>query len=165
MSTSTSSLSATRAAKPVPAGHHTVTPFLVVDGAADALAFYARAFGAVEQARIVAPDGKILYAATKIGDSIVMLNDEFPQMQAIGPKKRGGTAVTMHLFVENADAAFAQAAAAGAQIVMPLQNMFWGDRYGLVVDPFGHAWSIAMRLQDLTPAELQQAADAACAGQ
>lgn len=165
MSTSTTTSSPNlNPAKPVPDGFSTVTPFLVCDGASDAIAFYTRAFGAVELGRLAAPDGRLLYAAIQIGNSIIMLNDEFPQMGSLGPKKRGGTSVTIHLYVENADAAFARAVAAGAQVAMPLQNMFWGDRYGLVTDPYGHAWSIATHLQDVTPQEMQEAAKAACMG-
>ncbi len=105
-----------------------------------------------------------MYAAIKIGDSIVMLNDEYPEMQALGPKARGGTSVTIHLFVPDVDAAYAQAVAAGATPAMPVQDMFWGDRYGLVIDPFGHAWSVATHKFDLTPAQLAEAAKSACGG-
>ncbi len=156
------------AAKPAtsyrPAGHTTVTPFLVCGGAAAAIEFYAKAFGAAELARLPGPDGRLMYAAIKIGDSIVMLNDEFPEMQSLGPKTRGGTSVTIHLFVPDVDAAYAQAVAAGATPLMPVQDMFWGDRYGLVVDPFGHAWSIATHKFDLTPAQIAEAAKSACGG-
>jgi len=147
---------------PVPAGMHTVTPYLVCAGAAQALAFYARAFGAAEVMRLPGPDGRLLHAQLKIGDSMVMLNDEFPEMGSLGPKARGGSSVTIHLFVPDVDEAFARAVAAGAVVRMPLQDMFWGDRYGLVEDPFGHTWSLATRLRDLSPREMAEAAKAAC---
>lgn len=148
--------------RPVPDGMHTVTPYLVCAGASAAIAFYQTAFGATEQMRLPGPDGRLLHAAIRIGDSVVMLNDEFPEMDALGPKARGGASVTIHLFVDNVDAAFARAVAAGAKVKMPLQDMFWGDRYGLIEDPFGHSWSIATHLRDMTPAELQEAAQTAC---
>ncbi len=163
MKTSTTSPSHSKpSVKPVPDGMHTVTPFLVCDGASDAIAFYTRAFGATELMRLPTPDGKLLYAAIRIGDSVVMLNDEFPGMGSLGPKSRQGTSVTIHLFVDDADAWFARAVKAGATIKMPLEDMFWGDRYGLIEDPFGHSWSIATHLHDLTPEEVQAAARAAC---
>lgn len=150
------------AVKPVPDGFHSVTPYLVCAGAAAAVAFYEKAFGAVELLRVPGPDGRLLHAAVRIGDSVVMLNDEFPEMGAVGPKARQGTSVTLHLFVEDADVSFARAVMAGATVKMPLQDMFWGDRYGLLEDPFGHSWSIATHRQDLTPAQIRAAALAAC---
>lgn len=148
--------------KPIPEGMHTVTPFLVCAGASDAIAFYTRAFGASEQTRISGPDGRLLYAAIKIGDSIIMMTDECPEMGSLGPKARQGSSVTIHLYVENVDALFARAAKAGATVKMPVQDMFWGDRYGLLEDPFGHSWSVATHIRDLTQAELQEAARMAC---
>jgi PhnB protein len=109
------------------------------------------------------PDGKLIHASIRIGASIIMLNDEFPQMGAVGPKTRGGTSMTSHLFVANADAAFARAVKPGATVKIPLADVFSGDRYGLVEDPFGHSWSIATHQRDLTHAEIQAAAQAACA--
>jgi PhnB protein len=150
------------AVKPVPDGMHTVTPHLVCAGAAQAIAFYKKAFGAVELLRVPHSGGRLLHASVRIGDSVVMLTDEFPQMGALGPKARNGTSVTIHLFVADADAAFARAVKAGAKTLMPLADMFWGDRYGLVEDPFGHNWSIATHLRDLTPKEIKAAARAAC---
>jgi uncharacterized glyoxalase superfamily protein PhnB len=150
------------AVKPVPDGMHTVTPHLVCAGAAQAIAFYKKAFGAVEQSRVADSGGRLLHASVRIGDSIVMLNDEFSQMGALGPKARNGTSVTIHLFVDDVDAWFARAVKAGATVLMPLADMFWGDRYGIVVDPFGHNWSIATHLRDLTPKEIEAAALAAC---
>lgn len=165
MSTTTANTNiATPTAKPIPDGMHTVTPFLVCDGAADAIAFYQKAFGAGELSRLSTPEGRILHAAIRIGDSVIMLNDEFPQMGSVGPKKRGGTSVTIHLYVEDADALFAQAVAAGAKVIMPVQDMFWGDRYGLVEDPVGHAWSIATHQRDLTPEQILAASREACGG-
>jgi PhnB protein len=149
-------------AKPVPDGMRTVTPHLVCAGAAEAIEFYKKAFGAIELIRLPTPEGKLLHAAIRIGDSVVMLTDEFPDFGALGPKARQGTSVTIHLYVEDADAWFARAVAAGSTVKMPLQDMFWGDRYGLVEDPFGHNWSIATHLRDLTPEEIQAAARAAC---
>jgi PhnB protein len=151
-----------RAVKPVPDGFHSVTPHLVCAEASDALAFYKKAFGAAELTRLPTPEGKLLHASIRIGDSVVMLNDEFPEMGALGPKSRQGTSVTIHLFVADADAAFARAMKAGATVKMPLQDMFWGDRYGLLEDPFGHSWSIATHIRDLTYKEIQEAARAAC---
>ncbi len=152
------------AVKPIPDGFRAVTPHLVCAGASDAITFYQEAFGATELLRVPhpGPGGWLLHAAIKIGDSIIMLTDEFPEMGAVGPKARGGSSVTMHLFVEDADASFARAVQAGATVRMPLADMFWGDRYGLVEDPFGHSWSIATHQRDLTPKELQEAARAAC---
>ena len=148
--------------KPVPDGMHAITPYLVCAGAADAIAFYVRAFGATEIMRLPTPDGKLMHASVRIGDSMVMLNDEFPEMGALGPKSRGGSSVTLHLFVPDVDAAFARAVAAGATVKMPPTDMFWGDRYGLLEDPFGHSWSMATRLRDLSPAEIAATAREAC---
>lgn len=155
-------MKSTSTVSPVPAGMHTVTPYLVCAGAARAIAFYERAFGAQEVMRLPGPDGRLLHAQVRIGDSMVMLNDEFPEMGSLGPKARGGSSVTIHLFVPEVDQAFARALAAGAVVRMPLQDMFWGDRYGLVEDPFGHTWSLATRLRDLSPREMAEAAKAAC---
>ncbi len=143
--------------KPIPEGMHSVTPHLVCAGAADAIAFYTRAFGAVESARIPGPDGKLIHGAVRIGDSTVMLVDEMPEWNALGPKALKGTAVTIHLYVEDVDAIAARAVAAGAKVVMPVADMFWGDRYGVLEDPFGHRWSIATHIHDATPAEMQDA--------
>jgi PhnB protein len=150
------------AVKPIPDGFHTVTTYLVCDGAAKAIKFYEKAFGATEIMRVPTPDGKLMHASIQIGDSFIMLNDEFPEMGALGPKARQGTSVTMHLFVEDADKAFARAVKAGATVKMPLQDMFWGDRYGQLEDPFGHSWSIATHVRDMSPKEIQEAAKAAC---
>ena len=120
---------------PIPEGMHSVTPHLVCAGASDAMAFYTRAFGAVETARIPGPNGKLIHGAVRIGDSTVMLVDEMPEWNALGPKALKGTAVTIHLYVEDVDAIAARAVAAGAKVVMPVADMFWGDRYGVLEDP------------------------------
>lgn len=148
---------ATRATKTTPDGMHSVTPHIVCAGAAEALAFYAKAFGAVELSRMPGPNGKLMHASMRIGDSTVMLVDEAPEWQMLGPNARGGTSVTLHLYVPDADAAIAQAAAAGATVSMPAADMFWGDRYGVVRDPFGHHWSIATHQQDLSADEIAEA--------
>ena len=143
--------------KPIPDGMHSLTPHLVCAGAADAISFYAKAFGAVEQMRVPGPDGKLMHACVRIGDSQLFLVDEFPEWGAIGPKSLKNSPVTIHLQVDDADAAFEQAVAAGCTVTMPLDDAFWGDRYGQVKDPFGHSWSIATHMRDLSPEEIQEA--------
>lgn len=143
--------------EPVPKHMHSITPHLVCDGAAEAIEFYKKAFNAVETARMQTPDGKIMHAAVRIGDSTVMLVDEFPDYGSVGPKKLNGSPVTMHVYVPDVDRVFAQAVAAGATVRMPLEDQFWGDRYGQVVDPFGHNWSIATHVKDLTQEEMMAA--------
>jgi uncharacterized glyoxalase superfamily protein PhnB len=141
--------------KAIPDGFNTLTPHLVVKGASQAIDFYKKAFGAEEIKRMPGPDGKsLIHAELKIGNSRLMLVDEFPEMNARGPETMGGTPVTIHMFVEDADAVFNRALGAGAQVRMPLADMFWGDRYGVVADPFGHLWSIATHQEDLTPEEM-----------
>ena len=140
---------------PIPEGMHSLTPHLVCDGAAKAIDFYKAAFGAVEGARLPGPDGRLMHAMLRIGDSALMLVDEFPQMGSLGPKALKGSPVTLHLFVPDVDATMAQAVRAGAKLIMPAENMFWGDRYGQLEDPFGHRWSVATHLQDLTPEQIQ----------
>src|SRR5436190_1859723 len=148
-------------AKAVPEGHHTVTPHLTVRGAARAIDFYRRAFGAEEVMRMPSRDGtKLMHAHLRIGDSAILLNDEFPEMGGRSPEALGGTPTTIHLYVSDADQVFARAVAAGAQVRMPLQDMFWGDRYGQIVDPFGHVWAIATHKEDLTPEEIARRAAA-----
>ena len=143
--------------KPVPDGMHTVTPHLVCAGAADAIEFYKEAFGALEVARLPGPDGKIMHAMIRVGDSAIMLVDEAPQWGMMGPKALKGSPVTIHLYVENADAFVARAVKAGAAVTMPLADMFWGDRYGKLKDPFGHDWSIGTHVRDVSMEEMQQA--------
>jgi PhnB protein len=141
----------------VPEGMHSVTPHLICAGAAKAIEFYKKAFGAVEGGRLPGPDGRIMHAQIRIGDSAVMLVDEMPEWGALGPKALKGASVTIHLYVENADAVFERAVKAGAKVVMPIADQFWGDRYGKLEDPFGHHWSIATHLRDVSPDEMQQA--------
>src|SRR4051794_37320688 len=126
------------AVKPVPEGMHTVMPHLVCAGAADAIEFYKKAFGAEELHRMPMPDGRVGHAMLRFGDSFIMLADEFPECESFGPATLKGTPVTIHLYVDNADAQFEQALAAGAKVRMPMADMFWGDRYGVLEDPFGH---------------------------
>jgi PhnB protein len=148
---------------PVPAGYHTVTPYLVCRGAAEAIEFYKKAFGAKEKMRMPMPDGKIGHAELKIGDSHIMLGDEQPERGASAPQTVGGTPVAVFLYVPNVDKVFAQAVAAGATVEMPLENMFWGDRYGKLSDPFGHKWSLATHIEDLSPKEMAKRGAAAMA--
>ncbi|WP_205962870.1 VOC family protein [Pararobbsia silviterrae] len=143
------------AVQSIPDGMHTVTPHLVVDGAAKAIEFYKKAFDAVELSRLPGPDGKIMHASIRIGDSVVMLVDEGPHWQSFGPLTLKGSPVTLHLYVPDTDATFAQAVSAGAKATMEPADMFWGDRFGQLQDPFGHKWSIATHQRDMTPQEMQ----------
>lgn len=147
----------------IPQGMHTVTPHLICAGAAEAIEFYKQAFGAVELSRMLSPEGKVMHASIRIGDSVIMLNDETPQWESYGPKHLKGSPVTIHLYVEDADAVFAQAVKAGAKATMPPEDMFWGDRYGKVEDPFGHQWSIGTHVRDVAPEEMQKAIEQMCA--
>jgi PhnB protein len=146
--------------KPVPQGMHSVTPHLICAGAADAIEFYKKAFGAVEVARLPGPGGKLMHAMIRIGDSAVMLVDEMPEWGALGPKSLKGSPVTVHLYVENADATIERAVKAGAKVTMPLADQFWGDRYGKLEDPFGHHWSVATHVRDVSTEEMQRAMQA-----
>ena len=148
--------------KPIPDGMHSVTPHLCCAGAADAIAFYQKAFGAEEMCQVPGADGKLMHGAVRIGDSMIFLHDEFPDFGAVGPKTRGGSSVTIHLQVEDADASFARAVEAGATVKMPLADVFWGDRYGCVEDPWGHSWSIATHIRDVPMDELRKAAAQGC---
>lgn len=148
----------------IPAGMTAVTPHLTCRDAAAAIDFYQRAFGAEECSRLAAPDGRVMHAQIRIGGAFVMLVDEYPELGCLSPLGLGGSPVTIHLYVEDADAAFARAVAAGATVTLPLADQFWGDRYGRVSDPFGHHWSIATHLRDLSPAEIKTAAATACGG-
>jgi uncharacterized glyoxalase superfamily protein PhnB len=136
---------------------HTVTPHLVCAGAADAIEFYKRAFGAAETARMPGPDGKIMHAMIRIGDSAVMLVDENPEWGMLGPKSLKGSPVTIHLYVDDADAFVARAANAGAKVTKPVEEMFWGDRYGAIEDPFGHQWSVGTHIRDVGMEEMRRA--------
>ena len=142
--------------KPIPDGMHSLTPHLVCAGAADAIEFYKRAFNAIETSRLPSPSGRLMHAAVRIGDSTLMLVDEFPDMGSFGPNALKGSPVTIHLYVEDVDKTIAQALAAGATLKMAVQDMFWGDRYGQLVDPFGHHWSVATHTRDLSPEEVRQ---------
>jgi uncharacterized glyoxalase superfamily protein PhnB len=148
--------------KPIPDGMHTVTPHLVCAGAVDALEFYKRAFNAVEISRLPGPGGKLMHAMIRIGDSPIMLVDEFPDWGSFGPKSLKGSSVTIHLQVEDVDAVVKQAVTAGAKITLPLEEMFWGDRYCQLEDPFGHRWSVATHVRDVSPEEMQQAMQKMC---
>jgi len=150
------------ATKSIPEGLHSVTPHLVCDGAAAAIDFYKKAFGATEVLRMAAPDGKLMHAQIRIGDSSVMLVDANPTWGIFGPKALNGTPVTIHLFVDDVDTMAAQAVAAGAKVIMPIADMFWGDRYGQFEDPFGHRWSIATHKLDMGPEEIRAAMTGAC---
>jgi PhnB protein len=143
--------------KAIPEGMHSITPHLVCAGATDAIDFYKKAFGATELARLAGPDGKLLHGAVRIEGSVVMLVDENPQWGAIGPKTLKGSPVTIHVYVADVDAFVAKAVEAGARVIMPIDDMFWGDRYGVIEDPFGHLWSIATHIRDVKPEELAEA--------
>jgi uncharacterized glyoxalase superfamily protein PhnB len=141
---------------PVPVGFHTITPSLVVRDAAKALEFYQKALGAKVRGIHHSPDGKIMHADVKIGDSILFFNDEYPDMKALSPLALGGTAVTLHIYSKDVDSAFERAVEAGAKVVMPVNDAFWGDRYGQLEDPFGHRWSIASRKENLSQKEMEK---------
>lgn len=140
----------------IPTGYHTVTPYLIVRNAAAALDFYKKAFGAVELMRFPGPGGKLMHAEMKIGDSPVMLADEMPDEGHVGPQTLGGAAVSLLLYVENVDARFAQAIAAGATVKRAVADQFYGDRTGTLADPFGHVWSLATHKEDVSMEEMQQ---------
>jgi uncharacterized glyoxalase superfamily protein PhnB len=148
--------------KPIPEGHHTLTPHIVVKGAAQAIEFYKKAFGAIEISRAPMGDGKtLMHADIKIGDSHLFLVDDMPDMGGChAPTQPGATSCTLHLYVEDADAVFNRAVAAGATVTMPLADMFWGDRFGKLIDPFGHEWSVGTHKEDLTQEEMQKRQDA-----
>jgi PhnB protein len=155
------------AVKPVPEGYHTLTPVLTVDGAARAIDFYTRAFGARELGRAMAPDGQRLWhAELQIGDSRLMLSDEFPELGGSrGPRALGGASGSLHLYVADVDAFFQRAVDAGATVEMALENQFWGDRYGKLGDPFGHTWGVASHIEDLTEEEQRRRLEAQNAAQ
>jgi PhnB protein len=151
------------ATKPIPEGYHTLTPYLAVENAADAIEFYRRAFGAKERMRMPAPNGKIGHAEIEIGDSILMLSDPFPQSTVRPPQELGGTTASIFMYVEDVDATVEQAVSAGATVTMEVQDMFWGDRFGSVSDPYGHTWSVATHVEDLSPEEIAKRGQAAMA--
>jgi PhnB protein len=144
--------------KPIPAGYHAVTPYLSIRGAAKAIDFYKKAFGAVEVMRMPGPGGLLGHAEIKIGDSRIMLSDEYASMDFLGPQSRGGSTVHIHLYVKDADAMAERAVAAGAKLVRPVEDKFYGDRTGTVEDPFGHVWHLATHTRDLSMAELRRGA-------
>jgi len=149
----------TTQAKPIPTGFHTVTPNLVVRDADKAIDFYKRALGAEERNRFLGPDGKsIMHAEIKIGDSIVMLSEEHPAKGCRGPQTVGSTTVDLYLYLEDVDKTFNRAVSAGAKVLMPVADMFWGDRHGSLKDPFGHSWGIATRKRNLSMKEMTKAA-------
>jgi PhnB protein len=148
--------------RPIPEGFHSITPHITVHDAAGAIDFYKKAFGAQEMARMPMPDGgKLMHAMIKIGDSYIMMVDEFPEMKCLGPRTIGGSPVTLHLYVDNVDAAFKRAVDAGCTADMPVEDMFWGDRYGKVVDPYGHHWSLATHIKDASEKEIAEAMEKA----
>jgi PhnB protein len=149
----------TSTVKPIPDDMTAVTPHLVCAGAAAAIDFYVKAFGAVEIARLPGPSGKLMHGHIKINGASVMLVDEMPEWNSLGPTALKGTPVTIHLYVADADHFYARAVAAGAKASMPLQDMFWGDRYGQVEDPFGHKWSIASHIRDVNPEDMKKEMD------
>lgn len=141
---------------PIPAGYHSVTPYLIVKDAAQAIEFYKAAFGAIELFRLEMEDGRMGHAEIKIGDSPVMLADEFPEMGATGPESLGGTPVSLLIYMPEVDAVFARALAAGATLKRPVQDQFYGDRSGMLTDPFGHSWSIATHIEDVSHEEMSR---------
>jgi PhnB protein len=143
----------------IPRGYHTLTPYMTVRDAARAIEFYKQAFGAEEKGVMKGPDGKVMHAELRIGDSLFMIADEYPQFGSLSPQSIGGSGMGLHIYVEDVDAAFDRATKAGANVEMPVADMFWGDRYGKLVDPFGHKWSIATHKRDMSPGEIEQAQD------
>jgi len=147
--------------KPIPEGYHTLTPFLTVRDAVSAIEFYKQAFGAVERGVAKGPDGKIMHAELKIGDSIIMLSDEYPEFGSLSPLSTSGAGMGLHIYIDGVDAAFDRAVKAGAKVDMPVMDQFWGDRYGKLTDPFGHKWSIATHTKDLSMDEMKRGMDEA----
>jgi PhnB protein len=142
--------------QPIPEGYSTLTPYLAVEDAASAIEFYQRAFDAKERVRMPGPGEAIMHAELEIGDSVLMLSDPFPQASTKPPKELGGTSVNLMFYVEDTDAAYRQAIDAGATSVMEPEDMFWGDRFSLVQDPYGHTWTIATHVEDVSPEEMQR---------
>jgi PhnB protein len=145
------------AVKPIPEGYHTITPTLTIRDAARAVEFYKQAFGAIERAVMKGPGGKLMHAELRIGDSIIMMADEFPEYGSLSPQSIGGSGTGLHIYVEDVDSAFDRAVKAGAKVEMPVADMFWGDRFGKLVDPFGHKWSIATHTRDMSLGEIEEA--------
>ena len=153
------------AVKPVPDGYPSLTPYLIVGDAAAAIAFYQQVFGATLRMKLDGPDGKIGHAELEIGNSLIMLADEHPEMGALSPKTVGGTPVGLHVYVEDVDAVAATAVAAGAALKRPVENQFYGDRLGSIIDPFGHLWHISTHVEDVSPEEIGRRAAAMAQGQ
>jgi PhnB protein len=148
------------AVKPIPDGYHAVTPYLIVKGAAKAIEFYKAAFGATELMRMADPSGKVMHAEVKIGDSVVMLADEHPEYGAVGPQTLGGTPVGLAVYVPDVDAVFGRAIEAGGKVERPVKDQFYGDRSGTLIDPFGHKWTVATHVEDLSEEEMCRRAEA-----
>jgi PhnB protein len=144
------------AVQPIPEGYHSLTPYLAVEDAAKAIEFYKEAFGAKENVRMPGPDGKVAHAELQIGDSKLMLSDPFEQSSVRPPSEVGGPTGSVFMYVDDCDATFEQATRAGAEVETPLQDMFWGDRFGSLTDPFGHLWSISTRKEDLSEEEIAE---------
>jgi PhnB protein len=151
------------AVKPIPEGYHTLSPYLAVEDANQAIDYYKKAFGAKERVRMEAPGGAIGHAELEIGDSVVMLSDPFPQSSTRPPKELGGSSVSVFMYVEDVDAVVKRAVDSGATVLMEVEDQFWGDRFGTVQDPFGHSWSIATHVEDVPPEEMAERAKAAMA--
>jgi PhnB protein len=151
------------ATQPIPEGYHTVTPYLAVEDATEAIEYYTKAFDAKERVRMETPDGKVGHAELEIVDSLVMLSDPFPQASTKPPNELGGTSVSVFMYVEDVDAVVKRAVDAGAMVTMEVADQFWGDRFGSVKDPFGHLWSIATHVEDVPPEEMAERAKAAMA--
>ena len=149
--------------KPIPEGYHSVSPYITVQDSAKAIDFYKRAFGATEHARMQGPDGRIAHAEIKVGDSMIMLADETPMNDCKSPQSVGGTTVNLFLYVTDVDSVYNRAVSAGAKAVAQPQDMFWGDRFGKLLDPFGHSWALATHKEDVSPEEMQKRMKAAMA--
>ena len=150
--------------KKIPDGYHSITPYLIVKNGSEAIEYYKKIFGAKEHGRMMTPDGKrIAHAEIEIGNSKLMLADEFPEMNSLSPKTIGGSPVGLFLYVEDVDKVFSQAVAEGAKVLMEVEDQFWGDRYGSLEDPFGHRWSLSTHIKDLTEEEMKKAAEEAFA--
>ncbi|MGA6979962.1 MAG: VOC family protein [Candidatus Sulfotelmatobacter sp.] len=145
-------------AKPIPDGYHTLTPYMTCRDAARAIEFYKQAFGAVQKGDVMkGPDGKIMHSELRIGDSLFMVADEFPEWGSLSPQSTGGSGMGLHIYVEDVDTAFDRAIGAGGIVEMPVMDMFWGDRYAKLLDPFGHKWSIATHKRDMSEKEVEEA--------
>jgi len=149
--------------QPIPKGYHTITPYMTVRDAARAIEFYKQAFGAKDKGAMKGPDGKVMHAEIVIGDSTIMLADEFPEFGSLSPQSIGGSGTGLHIYIENVDSAFDRAVKAGATVEMPVADMFWGDRYGKLRDPFGHKWSIGTHTKDMSMDEMNKGMEEAMA--